>query len=585
MLASGWDAVIIPCADPHLSEYIPERWKCLAWVSHFTGSSGTGVVTRDFAGVWTDSRYFLQAEEQMKHSGFSLVKLKTAHSPEYIDFLCSALPAGSTVAIAGTTISFNLFFKIQDALTLKGIHVVSVDDFWSTIWKERPGIPMHPVFEHDSKYAGRSRVEKIAEIRNELIKNGCESHLITTLDDIAWTLNLRGKDILYNPVFLSYLFIDLKNAVLFIDPGKIPAELKDKLEKEGIVTESYNKIENFLSQVNGAGRFLLDGRRVNRGLHQVLPDKAKIVDAVNPVIYLKAIKNKTEISRLKEAQVKDGVSLVKFFYWLEQTLGKEKITERTIADKLVECRSIHNDFAGPSFSTIVGYKEHGALNHYTPTPESDKQLGREGLLLIDSGGQYYGGTTDITRVVSLGKITKNESADYTAVLKGLIALISTRFPKGTLTSSLDAIARRPLWDAGRNYAHGTGHGVGLFLNVHEGPQAFGPGFNAVPNTPMMEGMVTTIEPGIYHAGEYGIRIENMIVTVFDETVQDIDFLKFESLSYCPIATDLIRMDMLSIREKNWLDSYHHMVYEELSGFLQPDEKRWLGNKTRPTAMF
>ena len=581
MTASGWNAIIIPCSDPHLSEYIPERWKCLAWVSAFTGSAGVGVVSAEFAGVWTDSRYFLQAEKQMKNSGFSLVKLKIANSPEYIDFLMETLPEKSTVAVVGNTIAMDLFIQIQTKLKSKNIQLVAVNDFWDELWNDRPAIPAAKIEEHGLIYAGKPRTEKIAEIRAQLSSRKCTSHLITTLDDIAWTLNLRGNDIPYNPVFLAYLYIDMKAVFLFTDKKKLTDGWIALLKNEGIHLKDYTEIHSFLSKIDSTSIILLDGRKVSIALHQALPEKSNVVNAVNPSIYLKAIKNETEIKQLKQTQIMDGISLLKFFYWLENTLGKEKITEKKIVDKLFEFRNIHDSFQEPSFASIVGYKEHAALPHYTPVPETDKELSNEGILLIDSGGQYEGGTTDITRTISLGEIKEEEQKDYTAVLKGLIALITTRFPENTVAASLDAIARRPIWDAGRHYMHGTGHGVGFFLNVHEGPQAFGPGGNYIPNAIMEAGMVTTIEPGIYHKGKYGIRIENMILTVRVEEDGDIPFLRFESLTLFPISTEFIDISMLTPQEINWLNNYHADVYRQLSPYLSKEESAWLRKKTEP----
>lgn len=585
MSSNGWDAIIIPCTDPHMSEYIPERWKSLSWISGFTGSAGNGIVTADFAGVWTDSRYFIQAEEQMKSTEFSLIKLKVQHAPEYVAWLSDELAEGTTVAIVGSSMGINVYRLLMDAFSKKGIKIAIVDDFWDSIWKGRPAVPSNEIFDHDITYAGKKRVEKVNEVRSAIIRHNCDAHLISTLDDIAWTLNLRGSDTKYNPVFLAHLFVDLNQAILYTNLSSISVDLKLELENDGITLAEYDQLPKYLETLSNDRVILVDERKATVSLLKALHPEIEIVNSVNPSIELKAIKNPTEIKYFKSTMEKDGVSFVKFLMWLERAKEKEKMTEQTIVDKILECRKIHNDFVELSFSTIAGYKEHGALPHYSPIPETDLTLGKDGLFLLDSGGQYLGGTTDITRVFSMGNITEEEKSDYTTVLKSLIALSTVQFPEGTSTISLDVIARRPIWDAGKHYAHGTGHGVGYFLNVHEGPQAFGTGANAILSTPMQEGMVTTIEPGIYNKGRFGVRLENVIVTVPHAVINDLSFLKFETITLCPFERELIDEKLLTKSELEWLNEYHEMVYNKLFPYLNDLECTWLREKTSPITLY
>lgn len=580
-----WDAIIIPCTDPHMSEYIPERWKSLSWISGFTGSAGNGIVTADFAGVWTDSRYFIQAEEQMKTTEFSLMKLKVQHAPEYVAWLSDELAEGTTVAVVGSSMGINVYRLLADAFSKKGIQIAIVDDFWDSIWKDRPAVPSNEIFDHDITYAGKSRVEKVNEVRSAIFRHNCDTHVISTLDDIAWTLNLRGSDTKYNPVFLAHLFVDLNHTILYTNLSSLSLDLKMELENDGITLAPYDQLPNQLGTLSTDCSILVDERKTTVSLLKALHSEIVIVNAINPSIELKAIKNLTEIKYFTSTMEKDGVSFVKFFMWLEGAKGKEKMTEQTIVDKILECRKIHSDFVEPSFSTIAGYKEHGALPHYSPIPETDFTLGNDGLFLLDSGGQYLGGTTDITRVFSMGNITEEERSDYTTVLKSLIALSTVQFPEGTSTISLDVIARRPIWDAGKHYAHGTGHGVGYFLNVHEGPQAFGTGANAILSTPMQEGMVTTIEPGIYNKGRFGVRLENVIVTVPHAVINDLSFLKFETITLCPFERELIDEKLLTKSELEWLNEYHEMVYNKLFPYLNDLECTWLREKTSPITVY
>ena len=577
-----WDAMLIPCTDPHGSEYIPEQYKLLAWISGFTGSAGNGLVTQTEAQVWTDSRYFLQAEQNIKDSGFTLQKLKVAHAPEYIEWILDTMKKGSRVAVDASLLSIRLYKLMRDNLASKGIILLAVDPFVKRLRIEKLIEPKTEIIELANGYAGKTRIEKIAELRAEMLTLGCDSHLINTLDDIAWILNLRGSDIAYNPVFLSFLFIGENRCVLFTDHKKVNEVLVARLKADGVELKTIDIVYDFLAHAP-INRILIDDRKINVRLWQALPEETEFVFRINPSVLSKSIKNYVEIRNMRETMIKDGLSLVKFYMWLEEHDNTEYtgLSELDIVDKIFEFRNIHESFKGMSFSTIAGYREHAAIPHYSPKPDSNKLLHKKGLLLIDSGGQYLGGTTDITRVVSLGDIHEQEKTDYTAVLKGLIALSSVHFPKGTITSALDVLARRPIWEIHEHYSHGTGHGVGSFLNVHEGPQAFGSGLHAIAGQEMLEGMIITIEPGIYHPGKYGIRIENMVLCTFDTIQGGISFLSFETLTLCPIDTQLLDINKLTRQEINWLNSYHKKVFDLLSPGLNGTEKIWLKIKTKP----
>ncbi|WP_207432300.1 aminopeptidase P family protein [Sabulibacter ruber] len=577
MQAQGVSAYIIPSADPHISEYVPDRYKCIAFASGFTGSAGTLVITQDFAGLWTDARYFEQAQEQLAGSGFELVKLKVQHAPEYIQWLATKLQSGETVAFDGRLMSLSLAQLLEQQLKRRGIQLASDRDYLDAIWENRPALPTAPAFLLEEQITGKSMEEKLQEVRAALQQAGTEYHLISSLDDIAWLFNVRGSDVKCNPVVLSFALISQDQAVLFIDQAKLNPADKARLERAGVTLHPYDTVGQALSQLPGNSSIYLDPKRTCQALFEQLPGTVNVVQDTNPTTVFKALKNEVEVAHTRTTMGKDGVALTRFFKWLEENITKTEITEISAAEKLREFRAEQEGFVGESFDTIAGYREHGALPHYKATPESDVVLKPEGLFLLDSGGQYQTGTTDITRVISLGNLTQEEKTDYTLVLKGTIDGSTARFPKGTRGYQIDAITRKPLWDHARNYGHGTGHGVGFFLNVHEGPHVF----NATPTPIDIElGMITSVEPGIYRSGRYGIRIENLVLTVPDETNEFGEFYTFETLTQFLIDTAPVNKDLLEPHHILWLNNYNQQVVEKLSPYLNSEEQAWLKEKAK-----
>ncbi len=578
MQEKGFAAYIIPPTDPHQSEYISDHWKTREWLSGFTGSAGTVVVTQQFAGLWTDSRYFIQAEKELEGTPIELVKLKIPHTPEYIDWLGEHLQEGETVGINGKVFSQSLVNQIKSKLSPLGIKFNCVFDLPDQIWKDRPALSSGEVMEHDLKYAGKSRTEKIAMVREEMKDNAIDYHLLTSLDDIAWLFNLRGTDVEYNPVFISYAVISQNSAVLFLDEKKLNASLKAKLEDEGIELQPYTAISQYLGDLPKDSLLSYNSGKTSHHLWLSIPPHCQKTDKISIPAVLKTCKNENEIKNIRNALIKDGVALVKFFRWLEQNIDKGEITEITLDEQLTHFRQQQPGFMGNSFGTIAGYKDHGAIIHYSATEETAYTLKPEGMLLLDSGGQYVDGTTDITRTICLGKPTDEQIMDYTLVLKGLIKLSMAYFPEGTKGFHLDALARFPLWQHGKNYGHGTGHGVGYFLNVHEGPQGITP--NPMVNYPLKEGMLQSNEPGFYPEGKYGIRLENLIVVIPHIETQYGKFLQFETLTLFPLEMNLIDTEMLTPEEQGWLNRYHRKVFQNLSPHLNTEENQWLLKKTR-----
>jgi len=578
MHEKGISAYIIPPTDPHQSEYCPDHWNTREWFSGFTGSAGTVVVTHDFAGLWTDSRYFIQAENELKDSGIELVKLKIPHTPEYIDWLADQLPSGSVVGIDGQVFSQALVNQMKTRFATKSITINCSHDLPGMLWHDRPLISTNHVYEHEARYAGKTRTQKISLVQQEMATAGVDYQLLTALDDIAWLFNLRGSDVDYNPVFVAYAVVDLNQATLFIDPAKLFTDTREALKKDGIAIESYEAIESFLSQLGVGQKVLLSTAKTSHQIYLSIPVHCIKADDISIPTLLKACKDEKEIGHIRNALAKDGVALVRFFRWLENRLGKEEITEVTIDEQITAFRSEQPGYIGNSFPTIAGYKDHGAIIHYTATPETAYTLKSEGMLLVDSGGQYIDGTTDITRTICLGKPTDEQITDYTLVLKGLIRLSMAYFPEGTKGFQLDALARNALWQHGKNYGHGTGHGIGYFLNVHEGPQGITP--NPAVNFPLKEGMLQSNEPGFYPEGKYGIRLENLILVVPHTQTPYGNFLQFETLTLYPFDLKLIDRDMLTDEEKGWLNRYHKKVFQNLSPMLQMEENQWLLEKTR-----
>lgn len=576
MKAKGIDAYVIPSSDPHISEYLPDRYKCISWTSGFTGSAGTLAVTQDFAGLWTDSRYFVQANEQLAGTGFELVKLKAQGAAEYAQWLAAKLPTGATVAFDGNLASVAVAQAIQSALVPKGIQVDGHVDLLDTIWEGRPSLPTAKAYLLDVAAVGLSTVDKLTQIREVLKAKDADAHFVSSLDDLAWILNIRGQDVPCNPVVLGFLLVQGNENKLFINKEKLSAADLASLAAANVQVVAYEEAFTTIKALD-AKRILLDPKKTCFSLFDAVPAEVTIVEAMNPSTLLKASKNQVEIAHTRNAMIKDGVALTKFFKWLEEEVATEQLSEISIADKLQSIRALADGFVDISFDTIAGYLEHGALPHYKATDTSNATLKPSGLLLVDSGGQYKDGTTDITRVVSLGNITTEEKVDYTLVLKGTIEGSMAIFPKGTRGYQIDAITRRPLWENLRNYGHGTGHGVGFFLNVHEGPQVFNA---ANVDIAIEEGMISSIEPGLYREGHYGIRIENLVLSKSLANTQFGDFMSFETLTICYIATDLVDASLLDQKHIDWLNQYNAWVFEKLADQLSEDERNWLKEKTQ-----
>lgn len=571
------DAYIIPSSDPHLSEYPAERWKSRGWISGFDGSAGTVVVTATKAGLWTDSRYFLQAGIQLEGSGIDLYKMALPETPTIPDFLLHELQSGQTVGADGLTYSVAEAEKLEKTLRRKDIKLETSYDLIDLIWKDRPAVPANPLFEMPIELSGKSVREKLDEINNRLHKEGADCCILAALDEVAWTFNIRGTDVTYNPVVISYAFVSEDESVLFIDPKKVTAEAAENLKKEGVVLADYTLIQKYLSRLPENSSVFIDPAKTNISLYNALPKGCTIIEGITPANHLKSIKNETEIKGFRNAVVKDGIALTRFYIWLEKQLAAgEKVTELSASAKLTALRAEQPQYIMDSFESITGYAGHGAIVHYAPTPETDVELKPESLLLMDSGAQYLDGTTDITRTVALGEPTEQMKKDFTRTLKGMIGIAKCKFPAGIRGCLIDVFARKALWDAGINYLHGTCHGIGHCLNVHEGPQSIRMEENPVPLKP---GMVMSDEPAMYRTGEYGIRTENMILIREDSETEYGKFLGFDTLTLCYIDTKLIVVPMLSAREHTWINKYHQMVYDLLSPHLNEEEKAWLKEKT------
>jgi len=573
-------AVLVPSSDPHLSEYLPERWQGRQWLSGFTGSMGTLVVTRDTAAVFADSRYWVQAEAELAGTGTELVKIATGNSTQHVDWLTTHVPKGQTVGVDGSVLGLAAAQLLRGALDRAGVSLRTDFDVLAEVWPERPGLPTAPVYEHLAPEAPLPRADKLAKLRAAMVAHGATHHFISTVDDIAWLFNLRGADVSFNPVFLAHALIEASGVTLFIADGKVPPALRSVLAADGVRLAPYADAARALTALPPDSTLLIDPKRITFGLRSFVT--TRVVEAINPSTLFKSRKTAAEATHVRDAMAQDGAAMCAFYAWFEAALGRERITELTIDEKLSAERAKRPGFKGLSFNTIAAFNPNGAMPHYRATPEShaviEVQPGEGGLLLIDSGGQYLGGTTDITRVWPIGQITTDHRRDYTLVLKGTIALSRTRFPRGTLSPMLDAIARAPLWQHGLDYGHGTGHGVGYFLNVHEGPQSIS---KTVPDAHMaMEpGMITSIEPGLYRPGRWGIRIENLVMNVPSTTTEFGEFLEFETLTLCPIDTRCIARELLRPDEIDWLNAYHVTVRERLSPLVSGDALAWLTLRT------
>ncbi len=575
-------ACIVPTADPHMSEYLPAHWQAREWLSGFTGSAGTLVVTPQFAGLWTDSRYFSQAERQLAGSGVELVKLNVPHTPEHVDWLCERIRAGDKVACAADMLSLAAERSLRKQLASHGAVLVE-DDLPGTIWKDRPPLPYAPIYEHPPEFAIHTRAEKLADVRDAMKRAGATHHFVSALDEIAWVLNLRGADVEYNPVFLSHLLLDANGATLFVEASKLDDALKTTLAADGVRIAAYADAADALAKLPQGSRLLLAPAQVAAALTHAIPQQATPVEAPGPVMAAKARKTAREMGHVREAMRRDGVALVRGARWLEQSLREGKrLTELDVDKKLRELRAQQPGFVSESFSTIAGYQANAALPHYRAMPESHSELKPLGMLLIDSGAQYLGGTTDITRMWALGETTPEQRRDVTLVLKGVIALSRAKFPRGASGQQLDALARAPIWAAGIDYGHGTGHGVGYCLNVHEGPQSIRPPRSNQHLEAMDVGMITSIEPGIYKPGRHGVRIENLAATVPAGDGEFGEFLAFETLTLCPIDTRLLEPSLLDAAETGWLDDYHAGVRERLAPLLDDaGDRAWLDVRCAP----
>ncbi|MDH2079155.1 aminopeptidase P family protein [Pseudomonas atacamensis] len=578
MRREGIHALLVPSADPHLSEYLPGYWQGRQWLSGFHGSVGTLIVTADFAGVWADSRYWEQATKELNGSGIELVKLQPGQ-PSPLDWLAEHTPEGGVVAVDGAVMAVASARTLSSKLEVRGARLRTDTDLLQEVWRDRPSLPNAPIYQHLPPQATVSRGEKLAKLRETLQERGADWHFIATLDDIAWLFNLRGGDVSFNPVFVSFALINQQQATLFVALSKVDADLRAVLEQDGVTLRDYSEVADALRAVPSGASLLVDPARVTTGLLDNLDSGVKLVEGLNPTTLAKSQKSEADAQHIRKAMEQDGAALCEFFAWLESAWGRERITELTIDEKLTAARERRPDYVSLSFNTIAAFNANGAMPHYHATEEEHALIEGDGLLLIDSGGQYLGGTTDITRMVPVGTPTQEQKQDCTRVLKGVIALSRARFPKGILSPLLDAIARAPIWADNVDYGHGTGHGVGYFLNVHEGPQVIAYQAAPAPQTAMQPGMITSIEPGTYRPGRWGVRIENLAMNREAGSSEFGDFLKFETLTLCPIDTRCLIADLLTQEEKQWLNAYHSEVRERLSPLLDGAALSWLNERT------
>ncbi|MGA6101387.1 aminopeptidase P family protein [Psychrobacter pocilloporae] len=587
LVAQDLTAIIIPSADPHLSEYLPEYWQTRQWLSGFTGSVGTLVVTADFAGLWTDSRYWVHAAEQLEGTGITLEKLAPGQ-PNHIDWLADHLQEGDSVAVDGNVLSIAEQDRLLNAFDANDITLITERDVLTSVWTDRPALPNAKLYAHDEQFLAQSATSKLAAVRAGMAKVGATHHLLSSLDDIAWLTNLRGADVDYNPVFLAHMLIDTDSATLFVDTDKVSENIVQSLKDSGITLADYSAVQDALSSLTPEDLLLLDPNKVAVGTLSKMADDIGFVEQMAPSTLLKSVKSDSDIDHVREAMRQDGAALAEFFSEFEQRLAAgERLSELDVDSMLIEVRSRQPHYVSPSFPTIAGFNENGALPHYRATPEQFSYLdvaeGEGGLLLIDSGAQYQNGTTDITRVVGIGQVTAEHKRDFTTVLKAHIALARAHFPDGIASPLIDAICRAPLWQAQMDYGHGTGHGVGYFLNVHEGPQVIAYSASTPKERAMKVGMISSNEPGLYREGKWGIRIENLVVNtpVANPTETEFgQFLHFETITYCPIDTRLIEPSLLDQTEIDWLNDYHSQVYAELNDRVEGAALEWLTERTK-----
>ncbi|AYN15379.1 aminopeptidase P family protein [Pseudomonas monteilii] len=578
MAAEGIDALLVPSADPHLSEYLPGYWQGRQWLSGFHGSVGTLVVTPGFAGLWVDSRYWEQAEHELAGSGIELMKLLPG-KPGALEWLGDNVAPDGSVAVDGAVLALASARQLGERLKTRGARLVTDKDLLGQVWDGRPALPGNPVYQHLPPHATVSRAEKLAQLRQGMLAKGADWHFIATLDDIAWLFNLRGSDVSYNPVFLAFALINEKQAILFVGQDKVDAHLRQVLAVDGIEVRDYSEAGKALGAVPAGSRLLVDPARVTCGLLENRSAGVVLIEGINPTTLSKSCKGDEDLVHIRQVMEQDGAALCEFFAWFEASLGNEKITELTIDEQLSAARARRPGFVSLSFSTIAAFNGNGAMPHYRATEQSHAVIEGDGLLLIDSGGQYLGGTTDITRMVPVGNPSHQQKQDCTRVLKGMIALSRATFPRGVLSPLLDAIARAPIWADQVDYGHGTGHGVGYFMNVHEGPQVIAYQAAPAPQTAMQAGMISSIEPGTYRPGQWGVRIENLVVNREAGKSAFGDFLNFETLTLCPIDTRCLLAEQLSKEEVEWLNRYHATVRERLAPLLKGDALAWLETRT------
>jgi Xaa-Pro aminopeptidase len=570
---------IIPSTDPHLGEYVPDHWQQIAWLTGFTGSSATVIITDTIAGLWTDTRYLIQAKNQLADSGFALMNEVYSEINDYVAWIASHTGVSDIIGLDGRLFSIERTRIILRSLEGKGITIDFNCDLISDIWIDRPPMPHSVAFDHPPEFCGKERSVKISEVRQQMRKMTADYHLLSSPDDIMWLLNIRGKDIKYTPLLTSFAIIDNDQILLFVDEDQIPFRLASEFDKLGIVMLPYEESAGILSTLPSDSTILVNPATTSANLFNSIPEGMKIIEDLTIPSLMKAVKNKTEIENIRKVMIRDGVVMTRFFYWLENNSQAKTLSEQKIGKKLDEMRSLDENFLSTSFSTIVAYNEHGALPHYSATAQSDLEVSDIGILLIDSGGQYLDGTTDITRTIALGTPTRQQRLDFTLVLKGAISIATVKFPAGTRGYQIDILARRALWEYGLNYGHGTGHGVGFCLNVHEGPQSIGKGVSSDSKIPIESGMLISDEPAIYREGEYGIRTENLILCFEDEETEFGKFLKFDTVTLCYIDKSMIDTSLLDKKEIDWINSYHADVYEKLKPYLSEDEKLWLEEKT------
>jgi Xaa-Pro aminopeptidase len=572
------DYYIIPSSDSHQSEYVADHFKGREFISGFTGSAGILLVGLDEAYLWTDGRYFIQAANELSGSGIELMKMETPGCPTIKEWISKNVNSGKGLGFDGKVLSVVQYKEYLNISKENNFKIKMDKDLIEEVWINRPSLPEDKIFIHDEVYSGKSSREKLKEVREILKSKGAKNYILTSLDDIAWLCNIRGNDVRYNPVALAYVLVNESYANLYINKSKVDDGIKEKLNKEGFDIYGYENISKHVSELNET--IIIDENKVNAKIYKAIKDEVKVINELNITTKLKTIKNEVEIANIEKSQVRDGVAMVRFIKWLKDNLEKERITEVSAGEKLSSIRAEGENYKGDSFNTIAGYKEHAAMMHYSATEKTDYELKEEGMLLVDSGAQYLDGTTDITRTLILGNITEEEKRDFTLVLKSHIGLASAKFLKGSTGMNLDVLARAPLWKYGMDYKCGTGHGVGFFLNVHEGPQGFrqiGP----AAMTPLEPGMVITNEPGVYKEGKHGIRTENTLTVEKDIISEESgEFSKFRTISYCPIDLDGIDVNLLTFEERDWLNNYHKTVFDKLNPYLNKDEIIFLQEATR-----